>query len=93
MYIQKLRYTFDRRKLAINVEKHGVWFDQAADFEWETALVAADHRKCYSETRFEAIGFIDDRLYVMIFCLRDTEVRVISLRKANRREIEHYAKA
>jgi uncharacterized protein len=88
-----LRYTFDSRKLALNVSKHQVWFDQANDFEWETALLIADQRKRYPETRFQAIGYIGNRLYVMIFCLRANEIRIISLRKTNRREIEHYAEA
>ena len=93
LYIQKLRYTFDARKLAFNVSKHQVWFEQANDFEWETAIVCIDCRKRYPETRFQAIGYISKRLYVLIFCLRENEVRIISLRKANRREVEHYAEA
>ncbi len=70
-----------------------MWFEQASDFEWETAVVRADCRQSYLETRFQAIGYIGNRLYVLVFCLRENEVRIISLRKANRREIEHYAEA
>ena len=39
------------------------------------------------------MGLIGDRLYVMVFALRETAVRIISLRKANKREIKHYDQA
>ncbi len=55
-------------------------------------MVRVDDRRRYGETRFEATGYIDLRLYVMIFCLRDTVVRIISLRKANPRKVKRYAK-
>ncbi|TCP10798.1 ribonuclease toxin BrnT of type II toxin-antitoxin system [Simplicispira metamorpha] len=39
------------------------------------------------------MGLIGDRLYVMVFALRETAVRIISLRKANSREVKRYAAA
>jgi uncharacterized DUF497 family protein len=63
----------------------------AEGFEWETAVVHEDTRKLYAEPRFEAKGFIDERLHVMVYCLRADVVRVISLRKANTREVKDYA--
>ena len=87
-----MNYNYDARKLAANVEKHGVWFQAARSFEWENALIKVDDRKQYEETRFEAIGYIGERLHVMLFCLCKTAVRIISLRKANSREVKRYAK-
>jgi uncharacterized DUF497 family protein len=49
-----------------------------------------DDRKRYSEPRFVATGLIEQRLYVMVFCLREVSVRLISLRKANDREVKRY---
>jgi uncharacterized DUF497 family protein len=86
-----MNYTHDPKKLAVNVEKHGVWFQEAEAFEWETALVKVDDRRQYEETRFEATGYIGNRLHVMVFCLREAAVRIISLRKANSREVKRYA--
>ncbi|WP_312588993.1 BrnT family toxin [Comamonas terrigena] len=86
-----MRYTFDHAKQAANVAKHGIFFSAADDFEWETALVLVDDRYAYGETRFTAAGLIGERLHVMVFNLRETEVRIISLRRANRREVKHYA--
>lgn len=87
-----MHYEHDPKKLAENVAKHGVWFHEAEGFEWETAVVRVDDRKRYGETRFEATGYVGLRLYVMIFCLRGAAVRIISLRKANSREMKRYAK-
>lgn len=91
--IKSMNYEHDPKKLAENVAKHCVWFHEAERFEWETAIIEADDRKSYPETRFQATGYIGLRIHVMIFCLRGTAVRIISLRKANSREMKRYAKA
>ena len=82
-----MNYEHDPAKLAANVRKHGVWFSAADDFEWETAQLEVDSRKRYGETRFIAAGLIGVRLFVLTFTLR-----IISLRKANRREVQRYAR-
>jgi uncharacterized DUF497 family protein len=87
-----MRFAHDPKKLAANVARHQVWFHEAEGFEWESAVVLIDERKRYGEARFKAIGYIDLRLFVMVFTLRETAVRIISLRKANVREIYRYAK-
>lgn len=85
-----MRYAFDHAKNAANAAKHGVLFEAAEEFEWETALVAVDSRREYGEPRLTAAGLIGDRLHVMVFSLRDTAVRIISLRRANSREVRRY---
>ncbi|USX16141.1 BrnT family toxin [Oxalobacteraceae bacterium OTU3CAMAD1] len=85
-----MNYTHDPKKLAQNVAKHGVWFDIAEGFDWEHAIVRVDSRNDYREPRLVSIGPIGNRLYVMVFSLRETAVRIISLRKANRREVKEY---
>lgn len=87
-----MRYSHDPKKLAANVAHHQVWFHEAKHFEWETAFVAIDNRKRYGETRFVAHGLITERLYVMVFTLRESSVRIISLRKANQKEVQRYAR-
>ena len=86
-----MRYEHDPQKLAANVANHKVWFHEADDVEWQTALVQVDARKHYDETRFQAAGLIGTRLFLMVFTLRETAVRLISLRRANRREVRRYA--
>lgn len=88
-----MNYEFDPTKNESNLDKHGVSLADAEAFEWETAVVREDTRKPYPEQRFEAKGYIGNRLHVMVFCLRADTVRVISLRKANSREVKDYANA
>ena len=82
---------FDAAKDQANIAKHGVSLSRAADFVMEMARVSQDDRADYGEERLVAVGPLDNRLYVMIFTLRDGTIRVISPRKANRREVERYA--
>ena len=84
---------FDAVKNAINIAKHGVDFEMVDVFEWDTAVVVEDTRREYGETRLIALGYIGDRLHVLAFTIRDRNIRPISLRKANSREIRRYAEA
>lgn len=89
-----MNYSFDAVKDQRNLKKHGLSLADAESFEWESAVVHEDTRKHYGEPRFQATGYIGLRLHVLVHCLRAGEtIRVISLRKANRREEIAYAKA
>ena len=82
--------SFDAAKNARNIATRGISFEQAADFEWDTALIVADTRKDYGESRFQALGLIAERLHVLVFTPRWGKTHVISLRKANKREVKRY---
>jgi uncharacterized DUF497 family protein len=82
--------SFDAAKNARNIATRGISFEQAADFEWDTALIVADTRKDYGESRFQALGLIAERLHVMVFTPRSGKTHVISLRKANKRKVKRY---
>ena len=86
-----MKITFDPNKDAINIEKHGISLAEAENFEWGSAISWPDIRRDYGEARMAALGYIDVRLYFMAFVNRDGIIRVISLRKANKREINRYA--
>ena len=86
-------HEFDATKNAANVTKHkGVSLADAENFEWNTCIIREDTRHSYPEQRFESVGYIGLRLHVMVFCNRNNVVRVISLRRANKREENRYAK-
>ena len=85
-------YEYDPLKNESNFKKHGVYLSEVVYFEWDTAIINEDFRLTYPEKRFEAPGYIEQKLYVLIFYLRKEKIRVISLRKANRREHIIYAK-
>lgn len=84
---------FDPAKDRLNREKHGLSLAEAQRFEWETTFWQVDNRADYGETRYLAIGYIGQRLHVLVYTDRGKVRRVISLRKANSREEETYAKA
>jgi len=84
-------FEFDPAKDESNIEKHGLSLADADGFKWESAVVRENTREQYAEPRFEAKGYIGDRLHVMVFCLRTDAVRAISLRSANPREVKRYA--
>ena len=88
--MDELRCEFDPLKDASNQAKHGVSLALMVDFEWETAQVREDVRKAYPERRFQALGYVQGRLHVVVFCFRGQTVRVISMRKANSREVNAY---
>ena len=81
---------FDPDKDRANRAKQGVSLASAGDFEMDTAIMCGDARHEYGEARFVATGLIGDRVHVMVFTMHGETVRVISLRKANRREVFKY---
>ena len=83
-------YGWNPEKRASNLAKHGVDFSEVEDFAWETALVRADVRQHYGEVRLNALGLIGDRLHVLTFTIRRAGLWLISLRKANNKEVERY---
>jgi uncharacterized DUF497 family protein len=79
--------SFDPAKNARNTDVHGVSFERAIDFDWSRAAVMEDTRRDYGEVRFRALGPIDGRIHMLVFTWRNDYLHVISLRKANQREV------
>jgi uncharacterized protein len=84
--------SFDPIKSQSNELKRGLAFLLVLDLEWGNALIKEDLRKAYGERRFQVLGLIHGRLHAVVFTPRDDKVHVISLRKANKREVKHYEK-
>ena len=84
-------YEWDEAKRLSNIVKHQIDFTALNDFEWETAQRKESSR--YGEERFAATGYIGDRLHRVIYTMRGDVRRIISLRKANPREMIDYAQA
>lgn len=63
------------------------------DFDWSSALVVEDRRQDYGEPRYQALGLIEERLHMLIYTPRAGRIHIISLRKANDREIRRYEEA
>ena len=86
-----MRIEFDPDKDRLNSEKHGVSLSAAAYLEWDAGLTWDDARKAYGEPRRCGLVPMRDRLYHVVFVDRGRQRRIISLRKANRREVQRYA--
>jgi uncharacterized DUF497 family protein len=81
---------FDPAKNDRNIAERGLSFERAREFAFSSAVIAVDSRKAYSEVRYVAVGLLHARLHVLCFTSIDGGIRVISFRKANRREIKAY---
>ena len=88
-----MRIEFDPTKDAGNQAKHGVPLAWAGELDWEAALVWVDERFEYGESRMIALAPKTETLYCVAFVDRGEVRRVISLRRANRREVKHYVRS
>ena len=85
-----MRIEFDPEKDRANQAKHGVSLALAVELDWEAALVWVDARFEYDELRMIALAPKTEILYYVAFVERGRARRIISLRRANRREVKHY---
>ena len=53
-------------------------------------LIQTDTRRSYGEERYQLMGKIEHRLFVVVYTPRPEVIRIISARKANQREVKHY---
>jgi uncharacterized DUF497 family protein len=82
--------TFDPAKSEANWRKHGVSLRLAASIHWPGDRCAPDSRRDYGELREVGYAPIDGYLYCVVFTQRRSTFRVISLRRANSREVKRY---
>jgi uncharacterized DUF497 family protein len=87
-----MEITYDLEKNAKNILERGLPFNLVADFNWNTATFKEDQRKNYLEQRMVAVGYLENRLHVLCFSETALGIRVISFRKANKREEKSYEK-
>ncbi len=86
-----MKIEFDSSKDASNIEKHNVSLADATKLEWNDLLAKQDDRNDYSELRMIGYAPIGSRVYCVVYTDRDNTRRIISLRKANKREVTYYA--
>jgi len=84
---------FDPKKSELNAQQRGLPFSVVDEFDFDSALYKVDDRHDYGEIRIRAIGVINGRLHVMVYTESTRGIRVISLRKANLREVKYYEQA
>jgi uncharacterized DUF497 family protein len=84
---------FDAGKDAANLAKHGVSLADAALLDWDLMLCRADTRRDYGDLREVGYAPIGARVYCVVFVQRGDVFRIVSLRKANGREVNGYDQA
>ena len=85
-----MKITFDPAKNTANIALRGLSFEQVADFDFQTAIFWIDARKTYHEVRISALGLLAARVHALVFTETTNGIRVISFRKANKREVKRY---
>jgi uncharacterized protein len=84
-------FEWDEQKATANLAKHGVPFEFATRvFLDPYRLEMIDNREDYGEIRYKAIGMVDERLLVVIYTIRNPQIRLISARRAERYERRQY---
>ncbi|ANB01454.1 BrnT family toxin [Ectothiorhodospira sp. BSL-9] len=53
-------------------------------------VIQEDARHSYGEERYQLLGKIEQRVFVVIYTPRRGAIRIISARKANQREVNRY---
>ena len=87
-----MQIEFDQDKRDKALIERGLDFGRATEIFAGVHVTAADNRKDYGEQRFITVGLLDSRLVVMVWTPRGEVRRIISLRKANEREIKKFAR-
>jgi uncharacterized DUF497 family protein len=88
-----MKFEWDAAKDAANRAKHGLSLADAVRLDWTFGIVVADLRQAFGEMRLIRCAPLDGRLHVCVFTERNARLRIISLRKANQREIRDYGTA
>jgi hypothetical protein len=91
-----IRFAWDENKNRENTRKHGISFEEAQTvFFDENAIRYFDPDHSEDEDRFIMLG-ISFKLRVLVVChcyrVRDTTIRIVSARKANKRETQAYGR-
>ncbi len=88
-----MQYEWNSAKNQANIDERGIEFERVYGLDWGTVIEAQDTRAERDEVRMVAFGLIENRLYCLVYTMRSENCRVISLRKANRREVLRYGQA
>ena len=87
-----MKYEWDEAKRLAHLKKHGVDFADIRAFDWNASIEWIDDSEDYGEERFLALGPFRGRIYSVAYTERRGMPRIISFRKATRKEIKRYEK-
>ena len=85
-------YEWDEEKNRENFKKHGLSFEEVELIFAGPCVTFDDNRFDYDEDRFITLGLLQSRVVLIAYTWRADRIRIISMRKASRREQEIYQK-
>ena len=84
-----MKFEWDKQKNRINEAKHGIDFETATHL-WNDKSRVEIHTKFPDENRNIIIGKLEEKLWAAIFTLRRDTIRIISVRRARKKEASLY---
>lgn len=84
-----MEFEFDRKKSEANKTKHGIDFLQAQVL-WDDPDIIEIPVKASDEPRFLVIGKILDKHWSVVITYRDDRIRIISVRRSRKEEVDLY---
>jgi len=92
MYNNLVEITYDTQKDKINISKHGgISLADAKSLEWDLLIAEQDTRFHYNDIRMIGFAPIGRTVYCVVFTEKDDHYHIISLRKADKKEVYKYA--
>lgn len=87
-----MRFEWDEEKAKVNLKKHRIGFEEATTvFTDPLSISITDPDHSANEQRYIEIGSSDnDRILVVVYTERDSNIRIISCRKATSSERKVY---
>jgi len=85
-----MEFEWDGANHAQTLRNRGIGFDDGARIFADRIIVWPDMRRDYGEPRFRAIGRSAEDILHVAFTYRGDITRIISVRRANRKEIEQW---
>ena len=85
-----MTFEYDEIKSGINKSKHGIDFEVAKKLWEDPYSFELASPQSEDEERFLVLGQIDSKNYTAIITYRDTNIRIISVRRSREKEIKLY---
>ncbi len=84
-----MKFEYDPKKSEANKSKHGIDFEEAQRL-WDDPYLLEVPARTVGEPRYLVVGKIDRRHWAAVVTCREERIRVISVRRARKEEVELY---
>jgi uncharacterized protein len=84
-----MKFEYDPAKSVANGAKHGIDFDEAQAL-WNDPYLIEAPANVSDEPRFLAVGVIGTKHWTAVYTYRRDRVRIISVRRARKEEVDYY---